>query len=75
MSEDNRKFTSPGQAMDASDTAREAATRVPEANINPPVEDGNANEHIVVSNKDKALEAAKQEQLKKDDAELSEGKK
>lgn len=74
MAEDIRKFTSPGQAMDASDTSKEAESRVPDVNINPPVETGNANENIVVSNKDKALEAAKQEQLKKDD-QSSEGKK
>lgn len=69
-----REFTSTGQALDASDSAKDAAARVPDANINPPVEDGNANENIVVTAKDKSIEASKQSNDNAN-AESSEGKK
>ena len=55
---DPREETSPGQAMDASDTHKDAADRIAKKNLLTP-ETRKTDDTIVVSDRDRALEADK----------------
>lgn len=66
LASDPRKPISTGQALDASDTHEDAAKRVPKENINPEVKENKPDEHIVTSDKDKALESAKRGEVRKE---------
>ena len=62
---DPREETSPGQAMDASDTHKDAADRIAKNNSSTP-ENRKPDENIVVSDRDRALESEKNKYNKED---------
>ena len=57
---DTRSKISPGQALDASDSFVDAADRVPDRNVDSPVEAREPDENVVKTKKDVAIEKEKQ---------------